>query len=613
MLSMNRYRLVLAALALTTLAFIIACGTSETATVTPPPATTPGAAATDATIAPVATLVPTLIPAATDAPAMTGPQGTLKVAITDLGPANYMLRNQGQRLSRYNVVVNYETMFAMHPDGRIVPRLVKDWSVDPSGLIYTFELQEGAKWHQKYGDWGEFNADDFLFSVEDVTTEASPHPALGGINKVFKCEGCELTKTGEYTVQLTRPEPTALITWYSRAPVSTSMSFHSKRHFDAVGEDLALHDQSVGTGPWELVEQKVSDRKITRAVQDHWRKTPEFEEMVWIEISEAATKIANFLAGTVDTGEFSLEDLQAIRAARDPEHKFMTFSGAGQRAIQLLGQQYYTDHPAHHPTADGKEALIPLGDNAYDCSFAWVACDRDTSSEEWAKARKVRLAMSMALDREKLVRNLSFGEGEPIHIFDWVTYDTRLEQFGLDQLSVPYDLDGARELLAEAGFPDGFEMEATLATSGDLVTQAAATMWEDIGIRTTLITLPYSSLRPTLVRRTAKGAWGQGGGPTSIEPLERYGILQNAANPINFGYEHPEWQAMLDEAFTLVDTEERWAKMAEMAQWQFDNVILIPAFSLNLVWPLGPNVDVWEPLAGDKGLLSNWEFAPHRK
>ena len=619
MVNMYRYRLALGALALATLAFIIACGTSETATVTPPPAAT-AAVAADATAppvatlaAPVATLAPTLLPTATSAPAMAVPQGTINVMVTDLGPALYALREQTHRPSSFDNIISHEGMFATAPDGRVIPRLVKDWSVDPAGLIYTFQLQKGVKWQQQYGDWGEFNADDFIFSIEDVITEASPHPASGKIRQVFKCEACELTKIDDYTVQLKRPDPTPFITWYSRAPASTGMSFHSKRHFEAVGADVALHDQSVGTGPWELVEQKTSDRKILRAVQDHWRKTPNFEELVWIQIIEPATKIANFLSGTIDSGEFSLEDIQTIREARDPDHKFMTFTGAGHANIYLLGQNYNTDHPAHHPTPDGKPARIPLGDDAYDCSFAWVACDRDIGSEGWDKARKVRLAMSMALDREKLIRNLAFGEGTPLYHWDWTTYETRLKQFGLDQLEIPYDLDRARELLAEAGYPDGFEMEATLATAGDLVTQAAVTMWEEIGITSTLTRRPYSTFRPQHVRRTAKGVWGTASAPSGVEPLERYSLLQNSNNPINFGWEHPVWQALLDEANTLVDTEERWAKVAEMARWQFDNVIVIPLFSKNLVRPIGVKLDPWEPMAGEKTLFSNWEYAPHRK
>ena len=138
-------------------------------------------------------------------------------------------------------------------------------------------------------------------------------------------------------------------------------------------------------------------------------------------------------------------------------------------------------------------------------------------------------------------------------------------------------------------------------------------MWEDIGIRTTMVNMPYSAMRPTHVNRTAKGLWSQSFPPSDFEPIERYNILHSSKSALVFGFEHPVWQEMLDEANTLVDDEARWAKLAEMARWLFDNVMVIPVFGENIVWPLGPRIDVWDPLGGNKNWLSNWEDVPHRK
>ena len=171
--------------------------------------------------------------------------------------------------------------------GEIVPRLVEEWDVDSAGLIYTFNLQEGAKWIDPEGrDWGEFNADDFIWSLLEVNRPGYNHGSRG-IRNVFFCnrsvediygaqapatptpelipgeptpfqhggaplghgheaapeptpfqhgapaeptpfqhgggeeveptgEACQLTKIDDYTVQLTRPEPTFEITWHSR-------------------------------------------------------------------------------------------------------------------------------------------------------------------------------------------------------------------------------------------------------------------------------------------------------------------------------------------------------------------------------------------------------------
>ena len=224
------------------------------------------------------------------------------------------------------------------------------------------------------------------------------------------------------------------------------------------------------------------------------------------------------------------------------------------------------------------------------------------------------MALALAIDRQKLVNAVAFGEGRPFHIMYWNSFDPRVEQFGLDELEFDYDPERAKELLSEAGYADGFEIEVTLTGgTGEPVAQAVATMWENIGITTVQTRMPYSAFRPSLVSREAKGMWIHSTGPPSIEPLKRYTILQNAANSINFGWEHPDWQALLDEMTELTDEEERWAKQAEGARWIFDEVMVIPLFGQNVVWPLGPEIDAWEPMGGRKDWLSNWDHVPHRQ
>ncbi len=606
---------------------IAACG--EEATSTPPPAQpTPDstsvaqpAAATQATQAPAATVAAatpkaaTATPAATPAPTVEPPMGMeptgiLDVAMQDLGSPVFLLHNQPFVEGRYDNIVTHDTMFYAAPNGEVRPRLVSDWTVDAMGTTFTFHLQEGVKWHQQYGDWGEFSADDFIWSLEDVAKEASPHAAAGNMRRLFWCEGCEVTKIDDHTVELKRPNPTFEITWWSRTPVPSGMSLHSKKHYEAVGEDVATNQQSVGSGSWELTEVKAGELKRNRAVRDHWRNTPEWDEMIWWEVTEASTRLANFLTGIIDAGQFDLDSVKAIRDEDLAGVEFMSFAGGRENSVHLLGQNYYLDHPNH----TGDNPRVPVGENAYDCSIPYVSCDRDINSEEWANALKVRTAMSLALDRQKMVNNLAHGEGEPWYIRFWSPFPDRVEQFELDGLTWDYDIAEAKRLLAEAGFPNGFEIPATLTPGAStLVTQAAATMLEDIGITTKQANMPYSAMRPTHVNRTAKGLWTQAFPASDVEPLHGYNILHNTGSAINFGFEHPIWQDLIDKANVTYDTEERWAVQADLARFMFDHVMSLTVFSENIVWPLGPELDRWEAYGGNADWLSNWESAPHAK
>ena len=624
------------------MAMIIACGEGDTpsptaapasapeATATPVPATTsaatPDAASPTTAPAPAATSAPTSTPSpatptavpttapATPVPAMQ-PMGTLDVSVGALGAPIFVLKNQFFSASRFDGLTTHESPFARDPEGAVVPLLVKNWTVDPQGLVYTFSLQENVPWHTGHGEWGEVDADDFIFTLENTVAEGSIHTNARDIGRTFYCDGCEVVKTGDMTVQLTRPAPTPRITWDLTAP-SGSTALHSKKHYDAVGEEEADF-QSVGTGPWELVEATSDVSRTVRAVPDHWRKTPEWELMVWHDITEESTRLANFIVGDLDAALYNPDSIQAIKDENIPGVEFMTFPGENSFYLNLFGQQYNMDHPAHLPGPSGEAPRVPLGENAYDCNYPWVSCDRDVNSAEWANARKVREAMTIAIDRQKLVNNLAFGEGAPVYINHWIGHEPRMAQYGLDELTWEFDPVRAKALLTEAGFPDGFEIDMALpgipwAPGADEAGQAVAPMWESVGISVTQQVTPYAAFRPgALVAREFAGV-STHGNSVPIEPISSDSLFYSSTSVINFGIEHPELQTLLEDALNTVNEEERWPKEAAVAKWAFDNIAYFTLYQSNLVWPIGPELGTWVPQGLQRSWLSNWEYAPHR-
>ena len=278
MLGNRRAKAAIVGILLLLLAVIIACG--EEATDTPEPAAT---AAPEPAVAATPTAAPaTAEPAPADA-MMDGkkPEGTFNVGMSGLGPYVATLYDAGYFKNRFAELVTHETLFIMDYEGEWAPRLIKSFDISPDGLTYTMYLQEGAKWHagaSAAGDWGEFNADDFIWSIGEIAREGSNHVQAGNTRRVFECDGCTLTKIDDYTVELTRPEPTFELTWYSQAPIP-GFSMNSKKHYETVGQDVALLED-VGTAPWEMVEHITDDRRIMKAVEDHWRHVPDFAEMI---------------------------------------------------------------------------------------------------------------------------------------------------------------------------------------------------------------------------------------------------------------------------------------------------------------------------------------------
>ena len=110
----------------------------------------------------------------------------------------------------------------------------------------------------------------------------------------------------------------------------------SKKHVDALGEGTAGVEQPIGTGPWQSIEHRVAEFWHLEAVKDHWRKTPNFAELYIREISEESTRVANFLAGELDSMHMSLESISEIEKMDGV--KIKRLEAGGQMFINIHGQ-----------------------------------------------------------------------------------------------------------------------------------------------------------------------------------------------------------------------------------------------------------------------------------
>ena len=640
MVNRIRSRWTLIGISLLLLLMILACSEEADPTATPAPQETaaavqPAPAATTAVAqtaptraaepaatqaaAPATVAAVAATPAATPAPApapvetMTGPHGTLRVAVEDLGPPVFVLSQVGYATYRFLNLSTDEMLFSTSVDGKVTPRLAESWSLEQSsdGALYTFKLRQGVPFHDNFGDWGEFTAADLMFSLRDATKEGTQHSGAAGVRRVWFCDGCEVTVVDDYTVELRRPEPRFDTTWDIRHPFAAGVAVHSKKHFDTVGEDAAVQ-QSVATGPWQMENYRSGDFFLMKGVRDHYRSPPAWDEFHWSLIKEDSTRIANFLTGIIDTGKFTAESIQTIKGEDLPSTKYMTFPGVTWHFVPIMGQQYNTDFPSHV----GENPTVPLGENVgwqETCNDRpWVSCDRDVTSAEWQQALNVRLAMTLAIDRQKMVNNLAFGEGDPWHVSYWHGHPGRIKQFNLDELERGFELPRARALMEEAGYADGFEITLTLTARGFESATAACTMWQEINVECKIRNEEYASFRPTQVRRTATGLRSNTIA-AQIEPLRLYPLFYSSVNANNYGLEHPDLQKLIDEAVGLFDDEERWAKQAEIAHWFFDNVVDISLYAEAAVWPLGPNIDEWEQMSPVNDWLQNWDAVPHRE
>ena len=139
-------------------------------------------------------------------------------------------------------------------------------------------------------------------------------------------------------------------------------------------------------------------------------------------------------------------------------------------------------------------------------------------------------------------------------------------------------------------------------------------MWEDIGIKVKVQKIPYATLSPQIRTRDYQGANCHGTGGRT-DPLSLLLVLTTLHASFTVGFEHPYMEERIAKALHIVDDEERYKVMVDVAQFTYDNVVEMGLYSVNQIWPLGPRVDSWQEHFeyGDKRVLTGLEYAPHRQ
>ena len=583
------------------LAFIIACGGAATPTPAPQPTaaltgtTAPApqpTAALTGTTAPVPTAAPT---PTTAPPAVEKPEGTFNVGFKELGIFSASPNLTAGQQKVFVGVTVMESLVSIDIDGGFFPKLAKEWSVSPDGLVWTLKLEEGVQYHKGYG---EMTAEDVVWAHQEAGADGSVSAGAPQLRRTWRNEEGWVKAVDDYTIELHTGQPQYdVLILVGRAPY---VALVSKKQVDELGAEAASNN-GAGTGPWEIVETQPGVSWTFDAVEGHWRKTPNFAQMVFHEIPEESTRLANFQVGNLDTFKMAFDSLPAVE--KIPDTKFMRVVGGGIEHLGFMGNWY---------VGVGTDEQRP----GFDPTLPWVSGNPDPSSPEWDQARKVRLALSIGINRQLIVDTLLGGQGQPGIMWGWEFQHQRLDPD--IQAGWEYNPERSKVLLAEAGYPDGFEMTVTASVRGVPAEveacEAIATMWEDIGIRTRVQRVPYGTLSPQIRSRTYNQAHCHGTGGR-FEPLYLLSSVYPSTGGFTVGFDHPLVDEWLKEAVRTVDEEERYKILNKIARFVYDNVLEVGLYSSDFLWPLSPRIDEWTKYLeyGDRRALSGTEYTPHRQ
>ncbi|MCH8988357.1 MAG: ABC transporter substrate-binding protein [Chloroflexi bacterium] len=583
-------------------ALLFACGSSATAT---PVSSSSGPLATSV---PRPTSVPSVAGGVTPTPIPTAAVQATKApapAVKFSGTINYGVKETGvfeghprfisSPRYQYMALTAGESMVTIMEDFSPAPFLAVSWSISDDFLVWTWKIRDDVEFHKGYG---LLTIDDVLYSFKEYH-DGALNARAGIIGDYWVGnKGGSQTVIDDFTVEVNTGEPwiPARAFEFMRGLGGLSTSIVSKKQSEELTPEVASKDIAM-TGPWEIDDFSSGEFWRFKAVQDHWRQTPFFEEFVLWTIPEESARVAGFQTGNLDTFQMSFDTLPTVDAV--PGSKVVAWANAGQAGLNIYGQTYGTDK-------DGNPY------EALDCSNAWVSCDEDPDSVEWANAVKVKRAMSIAIDRQTIVDTLLSGFGNVLYMRDWMGHEAKADP----RWVFLYDPEAAKQLLVEAGYPNGFTITLTPAIRGAPAEveacEAVAQYWEDIGISVKIQNVPYATIRPSLITRQYQGV-------TCHTVGARLNPIIGASNYVkqstfSYGTEHPWMEEHISAALLQVDPVKLEAQTKEIYGWMYDNVMAFALYAFDGLWPIGPALDPeWTPYGfSEVRTPSGFEYIKHR-
>jgi dipeptide transport system substrate-binding protein len=313
----------------------------------------------------------------------------------------------------YNRIVEFE-----RGSTKVVPGLAEKWEISPDGMEYTFHLRKGVKWHttnKNFKPSRDFNADDFIFSIERQWKENDPYFKVTspnhsyfndmGMPKLLK----SVDKVDDYTVKIALNKPEAPFLANLAMPYAGIQSKEYAIAMLKAGTPERIDQEPIGTGPFYLVQYQKDAIVRFKAFPQYWGGKAKIDDLVYAITPDASVRWAKLQKGECHVMPYpNPADLDAMR--KDPK-------------VQVLEQ------PG-----------LNVGYLAY-----------NTQKKPFDDVR-VRKAINMAINKKAIIDGVYLSTGvaakNPIPPSMWSYNDAVKDD--------PFDPEAAKKLLAQAGFPNGF-------------------------------------------------------------------------------------------------------------------------------------------------------------
>ena len=436
-------------------------------------------------------------------------------------------------------IIPFMVLYALHdalvkpmPTGANTLSLAESWTMAKDGLTYDFVLRKGARFHN--GD---------IVTAEDVRFSFERYRGAGAKQIKDKVREVQVVDSGRVRFHLKEPWPDFL-TYYGTTASGVGWIVPQK-YVEQVGDD-GFKKAPIGAGPYRLVSFNPGVELVAEAFEGYWRKAPHVKRLVFKVMPDDTTRGAALKKGDVDV-IFQVNGPVAEDLRRTPHLRIVS-----------------------RPTGNGV-FWLDLPDQ-WDPKSPW-------------HDKHVRQAASLALDRQAVNQAESLGTSRPTG-----SIIPRSFEFALPLDPAPYEPGKAKQLLAEAGYPNGFD-------AGDFypypplyaMGEALAGYLQAVGIRTRIRTMERAAFLTAWREKKLKGVLmglnGAGGNAaTRLEAyvtrtgIYAYGVL-------------PEVEDLFQRQAREIDRTRREALLHQIQRILHERVMHVPVYELSPMAGIGPRVE----------------------
>ncbi|MEH7343796.1 glutathione ABC transporter substrate-binding protein [Bacillus sp. JJ1532] len=431
----------------------------------------------------------------------------------------------------------YESLVSRDKDSNYIPALAEEWS-QIDDLTWEFKLRKDVKFH----DGSDFNAEAVKQVFDRLLDEktASPRAVVFSMLK-------EVEVKDDYTAVLHLNNPfSALLSVLA----SSEGSIISPKAFNEGGVDLSIN--AVGTGPFKFESWKPGQEMVLLRNEEYWGTKPSFEKLTYKVVPEESTRVA-----MVETGEAHVAD---------------------QLPVTELNR------------VEGSSSMSVLRTEGFGVEYIGFNVEKEPFTDV-----KVRQAIAHAIEKDAIIKGVYNSVGSRVASAlapKVIGFHDGLKDF-------PYDVNQAKNLLKEAGFPNGFKTTIVTDDRKERINLAEViqSQLKGIGVEVEIQVLEYGVYIETLSEGKSEMFIGGWGNATGDADYNQYNVFHSSsAGPVgNFSfYKNPVVDKLIEDARKEPNEEKRMELYAELQEIELEEAPLIPIRTLEHLSVTAKGIDhVW--------------------